>query len=242
MEYNFLLEQNKEYQDLYKEYHEILDKKRKELTKINNETIEYMDLEKLDYLQLKELLDLISYNIDGEIKTKINNIYLSKKPYTNKVVEKMDFLTKDKKIQLDLSLSNFKNKYMTYGFWSNIKVNKETENKIIEILLKEEYLRTDYQLLCKNCRDYITLLNEKKLDEIKEHDNIIKKIKKYEREYENKKPTAEEESQMNELYDRYYEDEFDNPLIHFCDRCNYENEFENLEEILKYSKEIYYIK
>lgn len=243
MEYNFLIEKNKEYKDLYKKYNEILNEKGRNLTKINNETIKSMDLEKLDYLQLKELIDLVSYNIDYKLKEKLNNVYLSKKPYTNTMVEKMDFLNKDKKVQLDVSLSRFKNKYITHGFWSNIRVDEESKNKIIDILLKEDCIRVDYQLYCMKCHDYMKLLNKEKLDEIKEYEKIRTKIRNYEKESSNKELTPEEEKQIDELYDTYYDiEECNNPLIYFCDRCDHDNEFENLEEILKYSKNAYYIK
>ena len=131
MKYNFLIEQNKEYKDLYKKYNEILNKKREELKKINNETIEIMDLEKLDYLQLKELLDLISYNIDNNLKEKLNNVYLSKKPYENKIVEKMDFLDKNKKIELDVNLSYLKKKKKINQLYFKKKIKKKKEKKKI---------------------------------------------------------------------------------------------------------------
>lgn len=91
------MEQNKEYQYLYKKYNQILEEKRKALIKVNNEVLEEMDLEKFDYVQLKELMDLMSYNVDYKLKDKLNEVYLSKKPYTNKIVEKMDFLNQEKK-------------------------------------------------------------------------------------------------------------------------------------------------
>lgn len=97
MGYKFLMEQNKEYQYLYKKYNQILEEKRKALIKVNNEVLEEMDLEKFDYVQLKELMDLMSYNVDYKLKDKLNEVYLSKKPYTNKIVEKMDFLNQEKK-------------------------------------------------------------------------------------------------------------------------------------------------
>lgn len=243
MKYNFLIEQNKEYKDLYKKYNEILNKKREELKKINNETIEIMDLKKLDYLQLKELLDLISYNIDNNLKEKLNNVYLSKKPYENKIVEKMDFLDKNKKIELDVNLSYFKNKYITHAFWYKMKVNAETEKKIINILLEEDYIREDYQLRCTDCHDYITILNKEKLDKIKEYEEIRAKIRTYEEEADTKELPEEEKKQIDELYDTYYDiEECNHPLIHFCNECDCENEFESLDEILKYTQKIYYIK
>ena len=45
----------------------------------------------------KFLMDLMSYNVDYKLKDKLNEVYLSKKPYTNKIVEKMDFLNQEKK-------------------------------------------------------------------------------------------------------------------------------------------------
>lgn len=243
MEYNFLMEQNKEYQNLYKKYNEILNEKRENLKKINNKTIENMDLEKLNYSQLKELMDLISYNIDDNLKEKLNNAYLYKKPYTNKVVEKMDFLDRDRKIQLDVNLSYFKNRYMTHHFWTKIRATEEIKNKILDILLEEGYIREDYKLHCLKCRDYMALLKEKDLNEIKEYEELKLKIVNYEKNCENKELTDEEEKQIDELYDKYYDiEESNHPLIHYCNNCDYENEFENLKEILKFTTKTYYIK
>lgn len=202
-----------------------------------------MNLEKLEYLQLKELMDLISYNIDDNLKEKLHNAYLHKKPYTNKVVEKMDFLDKESKVQLDVSLSYFKNKYMIYSFWSKIKVNEETKSKIIDVLLEENYIRQDYKLYCLNCHDYITLLDEDDLNEIKEFEEIRVKIRNYEKGCDNKEYTPEEEKQIDELYDKYYNmQNYNHPLVHFCEDCDYENEFDSLEDILKHIEKVYYIK
>lgn len=176
MEYNFLIEQNKEYKDLQEEYNQILNKKRDALIKLNNETIKALDLESLDYIQLKELMDSISYNIDIKLKEKLKCAYLSKKPLTNKIVEKMDFLNKDKKVKLDENLSYFKNRYITYSFWSKIAITEDVRNKILTLLKEEDIIRIDYKLYCSNCSDSITTLTDDDLNKIKEYEEIKAKI------------------------------------------------------------------
>lgn len=243
MKYNFLIEQNKEYQDLYNNYNKILNEKREKLKKVNNETVENLDLDSLDYTQLKELIDLISYNIDDNLKEKLNKAYLTKKPYTNKVVEKMDFLDKDRKIQLDVKLSYFKNRYIIHKFWSEIRVNNEEKQKIIDILLNEGYLREEYNLRCPKCRDVIGALREKDLKNLKEFINIKEQILKHEQKRDSEDLTDEEYNKLEELYDKYYDIEaYDNPLYHYCESCDYENEFDSQEELFKFCESIYYIK
>lgn len=238
MDYKFLIEQNEEYQDLYKKYNQILEEKRKALTKVNNETLKGMDLEKLDYTQLKELMDLMGYNVDDKLKDRLNKVYLLKKPYTNKVVEKMDFLNEEKKIQLDVNLSYFKNRYMTHAFWSKITYKKDVEDKIVKILLEDDLIRLDHRVRCPKCGNYLALLKEKDINYIKEFDELKLKIKEYEK--SNKDENSEE---LEKLYDRYYDiEEGDNPLYRYCCECNEENEFEDLKDILKYSMDAYYIK
>lgn len=243
MDYNFLIEQNKEYQDLYREYNEILNKKREKLKNTNNKIIESLDLDSLDYTQLKELIDLISYNIDDNLKEQLNQVYLSKKPFTNKVVEKMEFLDKDKKTQLDVNLSYFKNRYILSAFWTKIRVNKEERQKIIDILFNEGYLREEYNLHCPKCHNVISILREKDLNNLKEFVNIKEQILKYEQKRDNIDLTEEEYNQLDKLYDKYYDIEaYDNPLYHYCDNCDYEHEFDSSEEMFKFCKSIYYIK
>lgn len=238
MGYKFLMEQNKEYQYLYKKYNQILEEKRKALIKVNNEVLEEMDLEKFDYVQLKELMDLMSYNVDYKLKDKLNEVYLSKKPYTNKIVEKMDFLNQEKKIRLDVNLSYFKNRYMTHAFWSKITYKKDVEDKIVKILLEDNLIRLDHRVRCPKCGNYLTLLKEADLNYIKEFDELKLKIKEYEK--SNKDENSEE---LEKLYDRYYDiEEGDNPLYRYCCECNEENEFEDLKDILKHSMNAYYIK
>lgn len=243
MKYNFLIEQNKEYQDLYKEYNEILNEKKEKLKKVNNETVENLELESLDYTQLKELIDLISYNIDDKLKEKLNKAYLSKKPYTNKVVEKMDFLDKDRKIQLDVNLSYFRNKYIISNFWFKLRVEEDTKQQIIDILLQEDIIRKEYQIRCPKCYDNIGILRERNLNDLKEFISIKEQISQHEKRSSNRDLTEEERIKLEDLYSKYYDiEESENPLTHYCDRCDYENEFDSPDELFKYCKEIYYIK
>lgn len=237
MEYNFLLEQNKEYQEIYKKYNDILREKREALVEINNQTLKNLNLDKLEHTQLKELIDLIGYNVDNKLKEELNQIYLSKKPYTNKVVEKMDFLSDKKKIQLDVNLSYFKNRYITPAFWSKITMDKNIEEKIIEKLLGENLIRVDYRLCCPKCNNYLALLKEEDLNYIKEFDNLKLEIRKYE-----ESEVEHQSKELDELYDRYYDiEEGDNLLYRYCSECDNEAEFDDLKDMLKYCREAYYI-
>lgn len=238
MEYKFLIEQNKEYRELYKKYNEILKEKRNALVEINNKALENLDLDKLEYYELKELIDLIDFNVDKELMKKLNETYLSKKPYTHKVVEKMDFLTKKQNIQLDVNLSYFKNRYILNVFWTKIGIlDGDIKKKVVEKLLEENLIRVDYRLLCPKCINYIALLKEDDLNLIKELDNLKLEIKKYE-----DNESEEHSEELEELYDRYYDiKEGDNPLYRYCCECDHEAEFDDLDDMLKYCKEAYFI-
>lgn len=235
MEYKFLIEQNKEYQELYTKYNEILREKRKALVEINNQALEVLDLDKLEHNQLKELIDLMDYNVNSQLKENLNKVYLSKKPYTNKVVEEMDFLSKNKKIQLDVNLSYFKDRYITHAFWSKIALDESIKDKIIEVLLEHGLIRVDHRLCCPKCNSYLALLRKSDLDYINYFDRLKLKIKEYE-------SNGEDSEELDELYDKYYDiEEGDNPLYRYCSECDNEAEFKNVNDVLEYCREIYYI-
>lgn len=238
MEYKYLIEQNREYQKLSEKYNEILNKKRDDLEEINNQILKNLDLDKFSHHELKELMDLVGYNVNKEVKERLNNIYLSKKPYTHKVVEKMTFLSNNQKIQLDLNLSYFKNRYIISAFWSKIGVlDKDIQEKIIGILLEEKLIRRDYKLCCSKCFSYIKLLKEDDLNEIKEFDDLKAKIKEYESD-----KTQDYSKELDVLYDKYYDiEEGDSLLCQYCSECDNEVEFDDLNQLLKSCIGVYFL-
>lgn len=242
MSYDILIEKNAEYKKLYDDYNKILNEKRNDLTTLNNDLVESLDIEKLDYVQLENLISLIGYNIDNNLKKKLDNAYLYKRPYIHKIVEKMDFLDKDSKIKLDFNLSYFKNRYIIHKFWSDIRVNKEIQEKIVQLLLEERYLLQHYYIHCSKCHDRMTIFRQEELKTLTELINLKKEISNYEDKHRNDGLTDTEKSYLDTLYDNYYNIvENDNPLYHYCESCNYENEFENQDELFKYSSKIYYL-
>lgn len=237
MNYNSLIEQNKQYKKEYEEYQKIFKEKRELLTKTNNEVLKNMDLEKLKYEELKELLDVVGYNVDDKIKEELNQIYLLRKPYTNTVINKMDFLMESARINLDLRLTRFKNKYINHSFWFKISLNKDVQSKIIDILLKEGLIKRKYKIHCPECGDYLDILNKEDIDLIKEFDDLKRKIKNIEED------TVSNKNELKMLYNRYYEiEEMQDSLRYkYCPECDTDNEFESVEDVLKYCKDVYLI-
>lgn len=242
MSYEFLIRKNEEYKKLYDDYNKILNEKRTDLTKTNNELVESLDLDKFNYSQLETLIELIGYNIDNKLKKKLETVYLHKKPYTHCVIEKMDFLDKESKIKLDFNLSYFRNRYIIHKFWYDLRVDKDTQEKIIDLLLKEGYLLEHYYIHCSKCHDRITIFREKELENLNEFTNIKKEISNYENKSINDGLTDKDNFSLDKLYENYYDiEENDNPLYHYCESCEYENEFDNQEELFRHSTKVYYI-
>lgn len=197
---------------------EELERKEKKLKEINN-NISIDAVNNLNYEDLKELIEIMSYKINDEIKLKLREILSKKKiekyPQLNEVhyfpeINKIGWLTKEKKMNIDKTLSK-----------RSIKMDyiSSLDDKTKEFLLSEGIIDKQYVISCFHSGCF----SEKYISESK-----YQKMFAYWQKESNGEPIDDEE---------YEECDYGSITIN----CELEDiEITNIEEFNNYLQKVYY--